>query len=54
MFIETREPLSIGQYVTLTFKLPNSVEHIKVNGEIVRVSSKGLGVKFRKKLDDSV
>jgi Tfp pilus assembly protein PilZ len=54
MFVETREPFSVGQHITLTFKLPNSVEHIKVNGEIVRVSYKGFGVKFRMKLDDSV
>jgi Tfp pilus assembly protein PilZ len=54
MFVETREPFSVGQHITLTFKLPNSVEHIKVNGEIVRVSSRGFGVKFRMKLDDSV
>jgi Tfp pilus assembly protein PilZ len=54
MFVETREPFSVGQLVTLTFKLPNSVEHIKINGEIVRVSSQGFGVKFRMKLDDRV
>ena len=54
MFVETREPFSVGQLVTLTFKLPNSLEHIKINGEIVRVSSNGFGVKFRMKLDESV
>jgi Tfp pilus assembly protein PilZ len=54
MFVETREPFSVGQPITLTFKLPNSVEHIKINGEIVRVSSKGFGVKFRMKLDHRV
>lgn len=54
MFVETREPFSIGQHVTLTFKLPNSMAHVKVNGEIVRVSSEGFGVKFLTQLDDRV
>ena len=54
LFVETREPLSVGQQITLSFRLPNSEEHIKIGGEITRVSSDGIGVKFGMNLDDSV
>lgn len=53
LFVETKEPLSVGQRITLSFKLPNSDEHIKINGEIVRVSLQGIGVKLGMNLDDT-
>ncbi len=53
LFVETREPVSVGQQITLSFRLPNSDEHIKIGGQIARVSSDGIGVKFRMNLDDS-
>ena len=46
LFVETKEPHSVGQHLTLSFRLPNSKEHIKINGEIVRVSPQGIGVKL--------
>jgi Tfp pilus assembly protein PilZ len=53
LFVETRESLSVGQRITLSFKLPNSKEHIKISGEIVRVSSQGIGVKLSINLDNT-
>jgi Tfp pilus assembly protein PilZ len=51
LFVETKESLSVGQHITLSFRLPNSEEHIKINGEIVRVSPQGIGVKLGMKLN---
>ena len=45
VFVETKEPHTVGQHLTLSFRLPNSEDHIRVNGEIVRVSPQGIGVK---------
>jgi Tfp pilus assembly protein PilZ len=52
LLIETREPLSIGQRVTLSFLRPKSREHVKVGGEIVRKVPNGLGVKFNACIED--
>ena len=46
LFVETKEPHTVGQNLTLSFRLPNSKDHIRVNGEIVRVSPQGIGVKL--------
>jgi hypothetical protein len=46
VFIKTREPVTVGQKVTLTFPLPHSREHAKVAGEIVRAGADGFGVRF--------
>ena len=46
LFVETKEPHTVGQNLTLSFRLPNTEEHIKINGEIVRVSPQGIGVKL--------
>jgi Tfp pilus assembly protein PilZ len=46
VFIETRLTLGAGQNVTMSFPLPNSQQHVKISGEIVRSSLKGIGVKF--------
>ena len=46
LFVETKEPHTVGQNLTLSFRLPNSQDHIRVNGEIVRVSPQGIGVKL--------
>ena len=46
LFVETQEPHTVGQNLTLSFRLPNTEEHIKINGEIVRVSPQGIGVKL--------
>lgn len=46
IFIETSEHFEPGEQITLTFELPGSNEPIKVNGEIARTSSEGIGVHF--------
>jgi hypothetical protein len=46
VYVETREPVVVGQKITLAFPLPHSLEHAKVGGEIVRSDANGFGVKF--------
>ena len=54
MFIETSEPFSEGERITLTFQLPKPGEHIKVSGKIVRlIQGAGFGVKFNKIIEVS-
>ena len=48
VFIQTRMPFRTGQEVSLSFSLPDSQKHIKINGEVARVTPKGIGVKFTK------
>jgi Tfp pilus assembly protein PilZ len=50
VFIETRENLAPGQPVSLTFSAPNSQNHFKIVGTILRSEEKGVAVKFQKKL----
>ena len=47
VFIETRMPFKAGQEVSLTFPLPDYQKYIKINGEVVRVTPRGIGVKFK-------
>ncbi len=54
MLIETNESFSKGQRITLTFELPEQVEHIKVYGKIIRlIPGVGFGVKFNKVIEVS-
>ncbi len=46
-FIYTKKKLTLGQEIALTIQLPNSDEVLRATGEIVRVSSGGLGVEFK-------
>ncbi len=46
VFIETTEPIAVGQDLTLNFTFPDSQDTIKVDGEIVWRNTKGIGVKF--------
>jgi len=46
VFIETTEPIAVGQELTLNFAFPDSQDTIKVDGEIVWRNTKGIGVKF--------
>lgn len=46
VFIQTHKPFTIGQAISLTFPLPDQKKHIKINGEIIRTSEEGIGVKF--------
>ena len=47
VFIATRTPIPIGQKVSMTFQLPVCKKHVKITGEIVRISGSGIGVKFK-------
>ncbi len=47
VFIETPEHFSVGQKVSLTFSLPNDPRVIKITGEIIRTTPKGVGVEFK-------
>ena len=47
LFIETRRPFSIGQDIVLTFPFPEDRKHVKISGEIVRTTEKGIGVRFK-------
>ena len=46
VFIETRLTPGAGHNVTMSFPLPNSQQHVKIAGEIVRTNLKGIGIKF--------
>ena len=48
VFIETRENFSVGDEILLTISYSNEVRPFKIAGEVVRISSKGVGVKFKK------
>jgi Tfp pilus assembly protein PilZ len=52
LFIETNLLSELGQKLTMTFSHPGSGDPIKVLGKVVRVDSKGIGVKFNKLLSD--
>jgi Tfp pilus assembly protein PilZ len=47
VFIETNEHFSVDQKISLAFSLPNYPKVIKIQGEIVRTTSKGFGVAFK-------
>jgi len=46
VFIETPERFSVGQEVCLTFSLPSYPKEVKITGEIIRTTPKGVGVEF--------
>ncbi len=47
VFIETSMSFSVGQELSLTFTLPSYRKHVKITGEIVRISPQGIGVRFK-------
>lgn len=47
VFIETEMPFSVGQEISLTFPLPNYQKYVKINGEVVWTSPRGIGVTFK-------
>ena len=47
VYIETRMPLTVGQSISMKFRLPKSRKLIHVIGEIVWADLPGIGVKFR-------
>jgi len=52
MLIESNGPFFVGQKITLAFALPNSRDHARMTGQIVRLSQKGFGVKFNFEIED--
>jgi len=50
VFIETREPLTVGEKISLTFAMPASQSHFKISGKIVRSAEEGVGIQFDNKL----
>ncbi|MGD8765449.1 MAG: PilZ domain-containing protein [Desulfobacteraceae bacterium] len=47
VFIKTSRRLSIGQEIAITFTFPQTRQTIMVNGEIVRITREGVGVKIK-------
>ncbi len=46
IFIETEIEFTPGEKLTLSFEPPGGGSHIKITGEIVRVTEEGIGVSF--------
>ena len=52
VLIETTEPLSVNQGITMAFQLPHTREHVKIRGKIVRILPQGgFGVQFDNPID---
>lgn len=50
VFIQTNGNFFIGQKITLVFSIPKAEEEINVSGEVVRLDSEGIGVRFNEPL----
>jgi tRNA U34 2-thiouridine synthase MnmA/TrmU len=50
VLIQTNGNFFAGQQITLTFSHPKAEKDITVRGEVVRVDSEGIGVKFNEPL----
>ena len=46
LYIDTQLPFFVGQELSMTFSVTNGEAPIKITGRIVRVDSRGIGVKF--------
>lgn len=47
LFIKTSNIFSVGQTIVMTFISPDQQKPYKINGEIIRVYTDGIGVKFK-------
>jgi Tfp pilus assembly protein PilZ len=47
VFIKTSQTFSEGQMILMTFMSPYNQQPFKINGEIIRVHTDGIGVKFK-------
>ena len=47
VFIDTKQRLFVGQEIALKFDFPHTRKTIMANGEIVRTSFEGAGIRFR-------
>ena len=48
VFIETKKSFTVGQTITMNFRLSKSHKLIQATGEIVRSNSQGIGIKFKR------
>ncbi len=47
VFIKTSQTFSVGQTISMTFMSPDNQKPFRINGEIIRVHTDGIGVKFK-------
>ena len=47
LYIETQTSFSVNQEVKLSLQLPHKSKALTVTGEIVRATSRGIGIKFK-------
>ena len=47
VFIDTKQRLFVGQEIAISFDFPGTRKTIMANGEIVRTSFEGAGIRFR-------
>jgi len=47
LFFKPSHKFSVGQTIQITFMSPDNQKPLKINGEIVRVGTDGVGVKFK-------
>ena len=52
LYIDTQLPFFVGQELSMTFSVANGEAPIKIAGKIIRVDSRGIGVKFDALLSD--
>jgi len=52
LWIDTQFPFFVGQELSMAFSVNNGEAPIKIAGKIVRVDSRGIGVKFDALLSD--
>lgn len=46
VFIKMSQHVTLGRKILMTFMSPDNQKPFKINGEVVRVTSEGVGVKF--------
>jgi len=47
IFVETSKPISFGNELSLSFSIGDIKGSLKITGEVVRISPRGIGVKFK-------
>jgi len=47
LFIKPSQTFSVGQTISMTFMSPDNQKPFRINGEIVRVNTDGVGIKFK-------
>ena len=47
VFIETRRPIFVGEEILMEFKLEGVNKTLKIKGDVVHASSRGVGIEFK-------